>query len=155
MPDTTIAEYVAKKQYVVGFCFVPNEGNVILIRKNKPAWQEGKLNGVGGSIEAGETAMQAMEREWLEETAEPRTGWELFCTICYAKATVFFFRTWTTECKARTNTSEIIVRASLGDIHGPVVPCWYAETKLHLPMLANLRYLIPMALTGDKGEMQQ
>jgi 8-oxo-dGTP diphosphatase len=150
-----------KTEYVCGFCFIPNDGQVVLIRKNKPEWQAGKLNGVGGHVEPGETPLQAMAREWFEETSEPRTGWELFCTINYAKAVVHFFRTWVAndgKCLARTNTDELIVRAPLSSIHcthDSVIPCLYAGTKVHLPMLPNLRYLIPMALSGDKGEMHQ
>lgn len=57
-----------KHRYVVGFLFSEDESRVLLVLKNRPAWQEGKLNGVGGKIEAGETPLQAMEREFKEET---------------------------------------------------------------------------------------
>ena len=52
--------------YVVGFLFY--EEKVVLIRKKRPAWQAGKLNGVGGHIEPGETPIEAMVREFKEET---------------------------------------------------------------------------------------
>lgn len=55
-------------EYVLGFMFNEDESKVLLIMKNRPAWQAGKLNGVGGKIEAGETPIQAMEREFAEET---------------------------------------------------------------------------------------
>jgi 8-oxo-dGTP pyrophosphatase MutT (NUDIX family) len=57
-----------KHRYVVGFLFSEDESRVLLVWKNRPAWQDGKLNGVGGKIEAGETPLQAMEREFKEET---------------------------------------------------------------------------------------
>jgi 8-oxo-dGTP diphosphatase len=41
---------------------------VVVIRKNRPAWQAGKLNFPGGKIEAGETPVQAAARELREET---------------------------------------------------------------------------------------
>ena len=56
------------KTYVLGFAFSQNKQNVLLIKKNRPAWQAGKLNGVGGKIEEGETPAQAMVREFEEET---------------------------------------------------------------------------------------
>lgn len=36
-------------RYVVGFCFNSDLSQIILIEKNKPEWQKGYLNGVGGS----------------------------------------------------------------------------------------------------------
>jgi 8-oxo-dGTP diphosphatase len=43
-------------QYVLGFLFDPSQKDVVLIKKLKPEWQKGKLNGVGGKIEEGESA---------------------------------------------------------------------------------------------------
>jgi NTP pyrophosphohydrolases including oxidative damage repair enzymes len=64
-----IQDLPAKKvqRYCLGFAFHPVKG-VVLIRKNRPEWQAGKLNGVGGKIEAGESPEQAMAREFEEET---------------------------------------------------------------------------------------
>jgi len=53
------------KKYVLGFCLTPD--GVVLIQKSKPDWQRGKWNGIGGSIEEGETPMDAMLREFREE----------------------------------------------------------------------------------------
>lgn len=53
-------------EYVLGFAFTP-EGQVALIEKNRPAWQAGKLNGIGGHRETNETAVMAMAREFKEE----------------------------------------------------------------------------------------
>jgi len=56
------------KRYVLGFVFSPDLAKVYLIRKNRPEWQAGLLNGIGGKIELGETEKEAMEREALEES---------------------------------------------------------------------------------------
>jgi ADP-ribose pyrophosphatase YjhB (NUDIX family) len=53
-------------EYCVGFAFFGSD--VILIRKARPAFQKGLLNGVGGKIEFGENVFQAMIREFFEET---------------------------------------------------------------------------------------
>lgn len=53
--------------YVAGFFFSEDLMKVALIRKNKPEWQRGLLNGVGGKIEAGESPLDAMQREFFEE----------------------------------------------------------------------------------------
>ncbi len=54
--------------YVAGFLFEPYMERVVLIQKEKPTWQKGRLNGVGGKMELGETPLQAMQREFREET---------------------------------------------------------------------------------------
>lgn len=41
---------------------------IILIQKQKPDWQKGKLNFVGGKIEEGETPLECVAREFYEET---------------------------------------------------------------------------------------
>lgn len=56
-------------QYVLGFMFDTTTQRVLLIRKCRPAWQAGKLNGVGGKLEAGETPLEALVREVSEEAA--------------------------------------------------------------------------------------
>lgn len=54
-----------------------------LILKQKPEWQKGLLNGIGGKIEEGETASQAMTREFYEEAgvSTPEDQWVLFCSM--------------------------------------------------------------------------
>jgi 8-oxo-dGTP diphosphatase len=71
------------KRYVVGIMFNHNRSTCALIRKTKPAWQCGLLNGIGGKIEQGETPVAAMVREFHEE-AGLRTfpsDWLNFCTM--------------------------------------------------------------------------
>ena len=53
------------KKYVVGFLFQGDK--VALIQKNRPAWQKGKLNGIGGHIEENETPLSTVDREFFEE----------------------------------------------------------------------------------------
>jgi len=54
--------------YVLGFVFNKSRTKVALIKKNRPEWQAGKLNGIGGKIEENEACVDAMSREFLEET---------------------------------------------------------------------------------------
>lgn len=72
-----------KTKYVVGFMFDATMTSVALIQKQKPAWQAGLLNGIGGKIEAGETPLEAMEREFDEEAGmrgQP-DNWKHFCSM--------------------------------------------------------------------------
>lgn len=68
-------------QYVVGFMFTLDKNEVVLIRKNRPDWQAGKWNGVGGKCEDDETPANAMKREFLEETGVDSEEWEKYAMI--------------------------------------------------------------------------
>ncbi|MCL4384659.1 NUDIX domain-containing protein [Patescibacteria group bacterium] len=65
------------KRMVLGFVFSEDLEEVLLIqRKNaKQAWQNGRDNGLGGKIEAGESAVKAMQREFEEESGYVIDGW--------------------------------------------------------------------------------
>lgn len=52
--------------YVAGFAFDQLQ-KVWLIRKLRPEWQAGKLNGIGGAVVRGERHAAAMSREFNEE----------------------------------------------------------------------------------------
>lgn len=68
-------------EYVLGFAFTPSKGGVLLIRRARPTWQAGKLNGVGGKIEETDWCIEdAMTREFLEETGitTQESQWQLF-----------------------------------------------------------------------------
>jgi 8-oxo-dGTP diphosphatase len=67
--------------YVLGVIYDINRGYVLLIEKSKPDWQAGKLNGVGGKIEPGETPLEAMVRETDEETGLTVTEWRHYATL--------------------------------------------------------------------------
>lgn len=53
--------------YCLGFAFDPTLQQVALIQKNRPDFLKGRWTGVGGHVEEGETAGQAMAREFEEE----------------------------------------------------------------------------------------
>ena len=55
-------------RFTLGFAFTTDGSRVVLLEKQSPAWQRGKLNGVGGKVEPDETALEAMVREFTEET---------------------------------------------------------------------------------------
>ena len=63
--------------------FDKSMSNVALIRKNKPDWQAGLLNGIGGKVEYGESSKSAMVREFKEEAGmnTSETIWINFCSM--------------------------------------------------------------------------
>ena len=56
------------QRYVVGFCFDTELEHVAIVKKNRPDYQAGLFNGIGGKIEFREIGKAAMEREFYEET---------------------------------------------------------------------------------------
>jgi 8-oxo-dGTP diphosphatase len=145
------------QEYVCGFMFDQSRMRVLLIRKQKPDWQRGLLNGIGGKIEyavpAGyegqgiqtlEIPAYAMAREFEEEAGiktKPE-DWTLFRTESFkhdrgSGAVVHFFYAvsnsafWT----ATPQTFERLERVSL-----------YMMRNVREQMLYNLPYLIEMAL---------
>lgn len=96
--------------YVVGFAF-DQYGAVALINKNKPAWQKGKWNGVGGHIEPTDPSTRyAIAREFHEETAmytQPEQ-WRHVGRSIESDAVVQIFTARVPLLHVHTNTAETV-----------------------------------------------
>jgi 8-oxo-dGTP diphosphatase len=133
-------------EYVCGFVFSESADRVALIQKKRPTWQAGKFNGIGGHIEPGESAAEAIRREFREETGLTIFGWQQFCRLRGGNEDAWrvnFFRAFglLDDCCAQINAREI----DEGTIF--VLPIDDLFTRPHIP---NLRWLIPLALDRDK-----
>lgn len=69
-----------KERMVVGFIF-NMLGDVLLVRKARPNWQKGKLNGIGGHVEFNELPIEAMRRECQEEAGLDIERWFHVCSM--------------------------------------------------------------------------
>ncbi len=137
--------------YVAGFALTPT--SVLLVRKTKPAQLAGKWNAVGGKVDPGETAAEAMEREFAEEIGVIVSNWKQFCSLrgnyplngegavnfvvefYYARLTVGFNPPRTNDCGewlAWFDFSELARRPEL--------------------VLPNVTWLLPMARSFAAGE---
>lgn len=113
-----------KKEYVVGFCFDEAFDNVLLIRKNRPDWQKGYLNGIGGKIEDFDEYQfqptSAMIREFKEETAVDSSidDWFFYNKEDFEDASLFIFYCVNNNYfkNAKTITDEEIVKVKLLDL---------------------------------------
>ncbi|WP_298441926.1 NUDIX hydrolase [uncultured Ferrimonas sp.] len=127
---------MALKHYVAGFLFNHAATEVVLIRKINPAWQRGHYNAVGGKIEPGESAIDAMVREFEEETGVliPASSWTHYAHIHrptdYHLQLFFAHSDQAYDC--RTVEQEIVAR--------------FAVSALPDNLISNLRWLIPLAL---------
>jgi len=128
------------QDYVVGFAFDEKQQRVCLIRKNRPDWQKGFLNGPGGHVEPGETIWQAMTREFHEECGVYARGWQLFCNLSFPKAEVYFMRHVFPDVefnRITTKTDELVNIVTVG-----ALPC--------AGVLPNLYWLIPLAIKSPE-----
>lgn len=121
------------RKYVCGFLFDSN-ARVLLIEKVRPDWQAGKLNGVGGRVEEGETEVEAMRRECQEETGIDCDNWLLFCILQDARGwPVYFYYGAANIYSAQRLTDE-----------QPVIVD-FLDLQTDSRAIPNLRWLVPMA----------
>ncbi len=122
------------KTYSCGFAF-SRDDRVALIRKARPEWQAGKLNGIGGHIEAGESEVACMSREFHEETGVliPQKRWDPYATILGADFSCAFFRAFDADLsELRTTTDEEVVVVHMASL-------------MAYSVIPNLHWLIPLA----------
>lgn len=81
-----------RTQFTVGFLFSQSGRKVALVHKKRPAWQAGKLNGIGGGREEGETFLDTQRREFREETSFDFDDWERIGVMRCATCTVIIYR---------------------------------------------------------------
>jgi 8-oxo-dGTP diphosphatase len=130
------------KNYVVGFCFDHSCDQVVLIKKTKPNWQKDRLNGVGGKLEEGETPVEAMAREYYEETGVhiPTANWIHFAELAIVppdaeKESPGNF----IDCFCVINESEVTTTTT-EEVD------WYDTFKLYLKRtVPNVQWMVPMA----------
>jgi len=124
------------KKYVTGFLFSEDASHVVLIKKINPLWQLGLFNGIGGKVEANESSVDAMVREFFEETGVVtcQLDW-----ICYAKVyraqyydVDMYFAHSELAFSAKTVEQEQVHIIKLSELPSNIVP--------------NLHWLIPLAL---------
>lgn len=139
-------------EYVVGFLFDDSGKHVVLIEKQRPEWQRGLLNGVGGKVDSIEDIFTAMRREFIEETGANSLWWYKFAELSgydgpairegteISRYKIHCFSTFSTICfnAVKTTTDEKLVKRSVSDLSN------YHDT------LPNTRWLILMALNMNQ-----
>jgi 8-oxo-dGTP diphosphatase len=133
-------------KYVVGFMFNPQMSMVAMIRKKRPKWQNGLMNGIGGKVEPGESVEDTMIREFSEETGyDTHEKWRVFCAasgVNNDKSTMVidFFYTFGPLHKLVSMTDEEIVIVNVTEI--------FQEPK---KFIGNIPWLIALCLDYGKG----
>ena len=128
--------------FVLGFCFSEDTQRIVLIAKNKPEWQKGKLNGVGGAItDADHSPWQAMLRKFEEETGVKHytsRAWQLYATLIGEFGSCHCFRLFSSPIvnAVRTVKEEEVLIKNPHNL--------YTEPRVH-----NLDWLLALALDKD------
>lgn len=139
------------QEYVCGFAIDRTASWVLLIKKNRPEFQKGKWNGIGGKIEPGETPIAAMVREFREECGVETTPEQWTHTITMhgqgdeatperaAGFRVHYFRMFTDLVKMRfeSTTDELVNVAS------------YHAGLWDRPTLDNMKWIFPLQLNEN------
>ena len=116
--------------------FSQDANHVVLIKKLNPQWQRGLFNGVGGKVEANESSIGAMVREFSEETGvstQPE-DWTCFAKVyrpdCYDVD--MYFAQSDLAFDAKTVEAEEVHILKVAALPKNIFP--------------NLQWLIPLAL---------
>lgn len=124
------------KQFSLGFIFDTKLEHVLLIHKNRPAWQAGKINGIGGKFEPGEDGITCIVRETKEESDLTTTAdnWRYVARMKGPdwEIEVFYYMYDGPHVDASTNEDQ------------PVE--WFAVNQLPPNLMHNLRWLIPLCI---------
>ncbi len=122
--------------FTVGFIFDTTRTKVLLVHKQRPAWQKGKQNGVGGKYEPDESPEACIKRETEEETTLviDESAWAYVGTIEQDEGDVGVLATVYGGALSDARAS------GYEDIE------WFSVNALPQTVVRNLRWLIPLAL---------
>lgn len=139
---------MSKTIYVCGFAFNFDRTRVVLIKKNRPEWQKGFLNGVGGHVKKDEDIQDAMEREFKEETGVQIWAWNCFCHYEGKDYIVHFLKCFTAMInQVKSVTDEKVKVYSVSELNNES-DNGLSENKT----IPNLKWLIPLALDINVDE---
>lgn len=123
-------------QFTLGFVFNAKKDKVLLMHKNRPDWQRGRLNGIGGRIEEGETSIACMVREAEEETtlSTRESDWHLIAN--------HGGKAWSMDVYAHVHRGDESAVQTCTDEKVE----WFPVDALPPTILSNIAWLVPLSL---------
>lgn len=128
------------KEYVLGFAMTEGLEDVLLITKNRPDWQKGLLNGIGGKVEMFDVCLEdAMIREFREECGieTDRSDWKRFGKMIRSGDFVVYCFYTVLPCyiidSSESITDEVVMKYDINEIKAGL----YVTTE-NLPMLLSM-----------------
>lgn len=130
--------------YVIVCCTsLKSKDDVLLILKDRPDWQKGRLNLPGGKIEEGETPEQAGARELKEETGyEPVVPVRQMGTMQDGRFTIF--------CLKALVSDDLPPQPREGETETVSWHPWHSVLRDER-LLPNLRVIVPLIRSGVTG----
>lgn len=126
--------------YVLVIARTCEDGHVVVVRKNRPAWQAGRFNFPGGKIERSESPLEAAAREMVEETGirlEPDQLRPVAHLLREGYFEVFVFASETPDIvAAKAHTDEDVVLLSISELHSLT----QGECLENLPWLHDMAF---------------
>ena len=129
-----------QQRMVVGFMFDVAFQQVVLIRKTKPDWKAGRLNGIGGKVERGENSREAMAREFQEEAGLTGLTWQMYARLEDLASTWHLSVFWAVGdvSAVRTMEAEPVLIVAVDDV-------------VKYTTLGNVPWLVAMAKAVGSG----
>ena len=125
-----------KPAFVLALLYSLDGRQVVLIRRTRPEWQAGRVNGLGGRLVPGESAAAAARREVREECGVDVSEWREVLVWEDAEYVMYVMRGESAQARdARTMEDQEVF---LADVHA-----------LPHNVIDNLRWLVPLALDAD------
>lgn len=128
------------KKYTLAFIFNASMDRVLLMHKSKPEWQAGRINGLGGKTEEGESSLDCIVREIMEEAGlktDP-TKWIMTGNL--------HAQSWSTDVFTYIYEGDEDDAQSLEEQKVE----WFDARNLPPNVITNLNWLVPACLAKIK-----
>ena len=135
------------KDHVLGFAMSKDRKRILLVQKNRPAWQAGLLNGIGGKIESFDTTPHdAMVREFVEEAGIQTNveDWHKFATLAGDSFHIHVFWSILDNFDSFVSVTDEEIKA---------IPIKALQVINFYGCISNLSWLINMLLDKDLSSL--
>lgn len=130
--------------YTLGLIYNPKNTQILLQLKDKPDWQHGRYNGIGGKVEQNETPDHAMLRKGIEEIGV-EAAWTHKGQIKVNEHLIDLYKTNLSGTSIR-----YAIKHAQRNTNETLDLSWIDQMPENI--LSNLTYLVPM-LADDKFEL--
>jgi len=125
-----------KIEATLAFIFNKDLTKVLLIKKKKPVYHAGMLNGLGGKLEPGETHLECVIRE-IEEEAGFITQKKDWIKVGFLTWSIWRVSVWTGVYDSSQEKTTNFPEEGVG---------WHDARSLSNNVIENLHWLIPLCI---------